>query len=204
MAWPRLLAASVAAGIGLTAMPAAAHAPVPGIEGFYTGIIHPLSTAGQILLLLAIGIAAGQYPRPRASLALGTFVAAVLAGIIAGQIYGPQDSAETVAVFLAAFTSACAALAPRNLLAVVIFSSAAAGVTIGVISTPDPGELRATIFTVSGSLVGATLAAVYLGGALIWLHDQVTADWFRIGVRVIAAWVAAASALMAALAFAPT
>jgi F0F1-type ATP synthase assembly protein I len=55
------------------------------------------------------------------------------------------------------------------------------------------------ITTITGTYVGANLAFFYASGGIGWLRDRFDKPWALIGLRIIAAWIAAISCLMLAL-----
>jgi urease accessory protein len=196
--------AALALALAVCLLPnsAFAHSPVPGFAGFYTGLLHPLSTPGQLLGLLSLGLMLGlRWPQWFAWSWLW-FAASCLLGIILGQLGFMATWSELVLLLLAASAAALAALYPSGILAVCFAFSGICGFLIGVLSTPDPGPLNDTIITLSGSFVGANFALIYAAGGIGWLQERYTQQWLRIGIRVVAAWIAAISVLSALLALA--
>lgn len=188
------LAPAVGAG------PAHAHAPIPGIEGFYTGLLHPFSTPAQALLMLGLGLLAGSFDSQRVRWPLGAFLAATLVGVGLGR--GPEGL--DAALFATAFAAAAwAALAPGRFLPGALVVALVGGVLIAMVSVPDPGPTRDRVITLAGSLVGANLGLLYLAGLTLLARQRDPRAWVRIGLRVAAAWVGAISLLMLALSFAP-
>jgi hypothetical protein len=59
------------------------------------------------------------------------------------------------------------------------------------------------IVTMAGAITGASLGLAYGVGLLVVLREKMRAPWVAIGLRVLAAWIAAVAALMLALVFAP-
>jgi hydrogenase/urease accessory protein HupE len=190
--------------VALAPSQAFAHAPIEGIEGFYTGLLHPLTTPGQLLCLLALGLLLGlSRPRRATGTWLG-FGAAVLAGIVMGQIGIAADVAEPLLFVIAAGATTLAALWPAGRPVTALLLPAIGGLALGLASTPSSGPLRATAITLAGSFVGLNLGLLYAGGAVAWVRDHVSASWVLVGLRIAAAWIAAVAALMAALAMAAT
>lgn len=195
-------ALALAFAVCLLPNPAVAHSPVPGFAGFYTGMLHPISTPGQLLGLLSLGLMLGfRWPQWFAWASL-SFAVSCLLGILLGQMGFMPTWSERVLLLLAALAAALAALYPTGILAVFLAFSGACGFLIGILSTPDPGPLNDTIITLSGSFVGANFALIYAAGGIGWLQERYTQQWLRIGIRVVAAWIAAISVLSALLALA--
>lgn len=187
--------------IALLPDPAAAHAPIPGWEGFYVGLLHPVTSPGQVAALIALGLVFGQRWPGRFGLAWAMLTVACLIGILLGQMGLPIETADLGLLALAVVTGTLAALWPAAPLVLGVAAAAVAGILIGLASTPDPGALRATVITLAGSLVGAVLALLYAAGGFGWLHERATMAWARIGFRITAAWTAAIAALLLALRF---
>ncbi len=196
-------ALALALAVCLLSNPAFAHSPVPGFAGFYTGLLHPLSTPGQLLGFLSLGLMLGfRWPQWFAWASL-SFAVSCLLGIVLGQLGFMPTWSELVLLLLATLAAALAALYPSGILTVFLAFSGVCGFLIGVLSTPDPGPLNDTIITLSGSFVGANLALIYAAGGIGWLQERYNQQWVRIGLRVVAAWIAAISVLSALLALTP-
>lgn len=195
----RLAAGLLTAGL-LLPEPAAAHAPIEGIEGFYIGLVHPLTSPAQVLILVALGVVFGQRWPNNVGIALALFAAACFGGIVLGQVGVPFDTAETILLALALLAGALGALWPASPVVLGFLAAAIAGVLIGLASTPDPGPFRPTAITLFGSFVGATVLLLYSAGGLGAIHEKTTKPWVRIGLRVVAAWVAAIASILLALA----
>ena len=177
-----------------------------GLEGFHVGLLHPLSTPGQLLALLAFAALFGLAWPHRFAAAWGAFAAAALAGVAAGQAGAPLAPAEPALLALALLAAAAAALvptAPERLAAAAVLPAAGGGLLLGLASTPDPGPLRATAITLAGAFAGANLALLLGAAAASWLRDRLPAPVDRLALRVAAAWIGAAAALMFALDLAP-
>lgn len=186
---------------------ASAHSPIDGIEGFYVGFLHPLSTAGQVLALVAIGLVVGRGDRSSFARAWSAFAALVGGGILLGQAVGTSGHEDTALLGVAAVSALIAAVAPERVFTLRPLQPGAVaaglgGLLLGLASTPDAGPLRATMLVLAGSFVGLNFAFLYLAGGTIWFLDRYAARWARIGVRVLASWIATIAVLMGALVFA--
>jgi hypothetical protein len=131
------------------------------------------------------------------------FAVSCLLGICLGQLGFVPNWSELVLLVLAALAAALAALYPSGYFVAFVVFSSVCGFLIGVLSTPDPGPLNDTIITLAGSFVGANIALIYATGGIGWLHERFTQQWVHVGLRVVAAWIAAISVLAALLALAP-
>ena len=192
--------ASLAALWALSAGPAAAHSPVNGVEGFYTGLLHPLTTPEQILALLATGLLLGSFPLRR----LAPAFAALLIGLLGGLVLGGDAAASAPSLYaFSAAVGVAAAITPGRSIATVVVAAGAAGLLLGFASLPDPGPPLDRFVTMAGSIIGVLLLILYLAGALDLLRERIDSPVVRIGLRVVAAWIAAIAVLMLALVLSP-
>jgi hydrogenase/urease accessory protein HupE len=173
--------------------------PIPGLEGFYTGMVHPLSTPPQLLALLALGLLLGQGWPQTFIIAWRAFAVSVIGGLILGAAGYGDSVGERALIAIALAGSLLAAIAPAWVIIPGTLLASAGGLFLGMVSTPEPGALGATIITITGTYIGANLALFYASGGIGWLRTRFNKPWAVIGFRIIAAWVAAISCLMFAL-----
>ncbi|WP_116130925.1 HupE/UreJ family protein [Tropicimonas sp. IMCC34043] len=191
---------ALAAALAVMPAQAFAHSSVPGIEGFYTGFIHPLTTPAQIVALLATSLLIGQFRPSRYGVLGGGYVAALLAGLLFGD---PLADLDPWLFGTATLAAGLAALLPGRVLPLAAALAVAAGFLLGAGSVPDAGgPLKDRIFTMAGSMLGGTALMLYAAGLATVALDKIRRNWFSIGLRILSAWVAAISALMLALALA--
>ncbi|MDW3223916.1 MAG: HupE/UreJ family protein [Paracoccaceae bacterium] len=175
-----------------------AHSPVPGIEGFYIGLLHPFSTPSQFLSMVGLALLVSSFELKMARWLLTVFLTGSLMGLMVGQQLSEPDPAL--------FAVACAicvlaALSPGRLALLAVGLVGIGGYLIGVASIPDDGPTRDRLFTMSGSFVGANLGLLYLFGIIIFIRERYIWSWVGIAFRVVAAWVGTIALLMLALAF---
>ena len=174
-----------------------AHAPIPGIGDFYSGMLHPWIVPPHILAIVGLGLLTGQRGPRYIELSLLTFAASIALGLV-GAGYGIAGPPETALLALAAvegITVAAFPRLPRPFCGVLAFTT---GILVGFDSAPETPTLRATLMALGGTGIGASLALVYSAG----LADYVKQPWQQIGVRVLGSWIAASSILVLALAMA--
>jgi hypothetical protein len=174
-----------------------AHSPMPGFEGFYVGVLHPLAVPGQLLTLVAGGLLLGRQGPPVARPAFAAFLAALVAGVAAGGL-PPADAFVSWAPLAAALPLALLLLIPHGGV-VTILAAAVAGGVVGLGLNPDPGPFGAVAITVAGSLVGAPFLLLCAFGAADVLRERLPAVWSRNVLRVAGAWLFALAALLLAL-----
>jgi hydrogenase/urease accessory protein HupE len=199
-ACPARAGAGATATVAAAAGPAAAHSPVPGIEGFYAGILHPFGTPDQLLAILAAGLMLGGFALPRTAPAFAALGLGLIGGALAGRLSG--DPAPWL-LGLAVLAACLAALVPGRARPLAVGLALVAGGLLGWASIPDPGPLRDRVITAAGALTGAMAAILYLAGAADALRRRVERPWMPIALRVGAAWIAAIAMLMLALRWAP-
>jgi hydrogenase/urease accessory protein HupE len=194
----RVRAARHAIGVAFCACagPAAAHSPLPGIDGFYAGLLHPVSTPDQALALLATGLLLGGFAMQRLHWAFGAATIGLAAGLALGT---PTGDPAPWLFGLATLAATFAALAPGRALPLVVLLSLGAGAVLGWASLPDAGPSRDRAFTMAGAATGAALGLLYLAGCIDLLRDRIRASALCIALRVLAAWIAAITLLMLAL-----
>ncbi|MBE1292771.1 MAG: hypothetical protein GJ677_09815 [Rhodobacteraceae bacterium] len=180
----------------LVANPAYAHAPVPGLKGFYVGLLHPYSTPPQALMLLGLGLLIGSFATSKGLLFLASFCTLSLLGVFTGSTAWALDSALLV---MAITTCTLAALIPGRALPLGVLLSAVSGYLIGVMSIPDPGPLSDRLFTITGALFGANIGLLYLWGARNLIPARFAYAWVPLAFRITAAWLSAIALLMLAL-----
>lgn len=91
--------------------PAYAHSPIPGIEGFYVGLVHPFSTPSQALLMLGLGLLISGLRQNQFAPGLGVFLVSMLATLFVGPLL---DKPEVALFASAALVCAMVALWPRT------------------------------------------------------------------------------------------
>jgi len=193
-----------AASLAASAGPAVAHAPVPGIEGFYSGLAHVAVEPAILIATLAAMLLMVQDWPERFRRAWPSFAIAVLVGLIAGRGIAGGLPLDIFLLAVALGTAALAALAadrlgPGSAGAVAALS----GLLVGAAILPEPGPARDVVVTATGGLLGATLPALVAGGGVDWLRTNSDGPVLRIGIRVAASWVGATALMLLAFLLRP-
>ena len=183
----------------LLALPATAgaHTVVSGVGDYFSGVLHPLTTPAHVLVLLALGLLAGQQSPLSLKTPLAVFIpvsAVALALTTTGlvkTVYPPVlISMALVAGGLVAWEKPPPAWAIR-----MIF--AAAALALGLDSTVETGGGLAVAKTLLGTWTGLILAvadvAYYSSRFTRW-------PWQKVGLRVVGSWITAASLMILAFA----
>lgn len=151
-----------AALLAVAGGPAAAHGGLPGGEGFLSGVVHPLVAIEHLILLLSIGLLAGQRPPAQRSASFAAVGLGLLGGLAAtrgGQ--GVTPFAAPAILALGCLTGGLLALSPtrfpRALLPVLAIL---AGLAVGL-DTDVIGATGAARAVVTASVAGV-LTGVYL------------------------------------------
>lgn len=188
-----------AVALGVWPSLAHAHAAFAGIGDFYAGVLHPISSPEHIMLLLALGLLAGQNGRQRCSFLLAVFPVAVLAGAIVSRHWPVPQSMFAISVstvIAAGIFLAIGRQLPRSMLGLF---AAFAGITFGMANgSAIEGQMAPAAFF-SGMTAVAFLTLAYLmaaGDGLLRLRQ----GWINIGLRVAGSWTIAIGVLVLSLA----
>lgn len=174
-----------------------AHTPIAGVDGFFGGVIHPITTPTHLLILLGLGLLAGQ----RSSLGLKVSLLAFVP--ISGL------------ALLVAGTGLCQSLYPPLLISLAIISGilvalnqplptwsyavifAFAALAIGLDSSVDTANRAELTKGLLGTWVGLILIICDLA---FYISISTKQKWQKIGVRVAGSWLTAASLMILAFA----
>ncbi|NBC21233.1 MAG: hypothetical protein GVY06_09375 [Alphaproteobacteria bacterium] len=181
------------------AAPASAHSSVPGAEGLFLALAHPLTEPLQGLVAGTAGLLAARLGQLPAVTGLKLLLASGLAGLVAAFTTGIRPGAGLDIVLLLAAMGAAGWIAAfrRPPVRPGLGLAAIAGLAAGMNTIPEPGEGFAA--TLIGSYAGFLLAIVYLSGAGVWLaRHEARHDWLHLVPRVIGAWIVAITMLVLA------
>ena len=183
---------------------ASAHGAVPGIEGFYQGLVHPFVEIGEVLAVIVIGFIIGRHDKAVRGNAWPAYLGALILGMLAGLLVPRPEQISLVPWALGLVGGVIVAIhrkLPHRLLYAIAIT---AGALAGLVATPDGGEWRDIAFTAAGGLTGLLLALFYAIAAAIWIDRHRRWPWLQIGLRILGSWIAAICVLMLALAIAPS
>jgi urease accessory protein len=175
---------------------AQAHAPVPGLDGFSGGLLHPVFVPAHLVALIGLGLFIGQQ-HARLLVAL-VFAAGLAAGLGAIVSAVGETPANTVLLATAAITGALTALAVVVPRVVGGLLAAVTGVAIGLDSPPHVVSVTEATLMLIGTGIGALVVLI----AIVYAVAVLTREWQRIGVRLLGSWTAASAILVLAVRFA--
>lgn len=195
---PRIVLAASVVGIILTATaPASAHPLVPGVTGFPALMLHPVLLTHQLLCLITACLLIGR-TRPVMiwqavyGFALGLIVAQWLRAQVPVVLMHYWIGSLVVLLVSGGVAAALPRVAPILSLPLLVTLGAVVGLDT---SGEGPGFANALQAVVASLLTTAII--LFAGG---WLLSRQMPFWADIVVRVAAAWITAASLMVAAFA----
>jgi len=190
------LAGGLAGALLLSPGMALAHSPIPGIGGFYNGLLHPLVVPAHLLALLALGLWLGQQALPRVESALLSFSLLLLAGLVLAAFAPPGGGQTSLLLACALGLGLLVAAAwplPRYAAAAV---AGVVALLVGLDSAPEAGGMRARLIVLAGVGLGVHLLLLNV----VALTSYAQKPWLKVGVRVLGSWSAASALMVLALA----
>ena len=175
-----------------------AHTSIPGMTGFYWGLLHPFTVPAQLLALLAIALVV-QQQLPRGEDLLKGFVIACIVGggaAAASVVSTSVDLPLTIVAIVVGLLAASAITLQKPVLWILGLLS---GFLSGIVSWPDPGSTNAMLFSASGAIFGSIMVIVIIASTLETMQQKIKWGWLPIATRVIASWISAVSFLLGAL-----
>jgi urease accessory protein len=192
----RRAAAGLAPALLLLPGTALAHSAIPGIGGFYNGLLHPLLVPAHLLVLIALGLWLGQQALPRVELTLQAFGLLLLAGLALSAFVAPGGVQMTLLLACALATGLLAAAARPLPRAATTALAGLVALLLGLDSASDASGARAQAIALAGVAVGVLLLLLNV----VALTAYASRPWLKIGVRVLGSWSAASALLVLALA----
>lgn len=191
----RRMRAAIAAVL-LAVSPAQAHTVIEGVSGFPGGLLHPLLVPAHALLLVTLGLIAGQQARPQRRMLMLLFPLALIAAV-ALIVSAVAADTQNAILWLCAINGALLALArPLPLIASSLLIWAG-GLTLMLDSVPAVLSVPETLSALSGTVFSAFL----FFSAFALLSAGMRRPWQTAGRRIIGSWAAASAVLVLALRF---
>ena len=170
---------------------------IKGADEFFSGLLHPVLTPSHLLLVLALGLLAGQQTRPDSRAAVLTFVAVITVTLpltalklIAG-VYQPV----MLALALCAATLVALEKQLPRMPCQALF--AASALAIGFDSTVETGSTAVVIKLLAGTWLSLLVLVFNLGEYSAMAASK---HWLKVGIRVVGSWIIAISLLVLAFA----
>ncbi len=167
-----------------------AHGSIDGLGDVWNGVLHPLRSPAQCLVLLGLGLLAGQRFRFRAQILW--FLTGAFGGLLQTQIPNLPELPISALCLLSASLGAAVALRKPISKPTGILIFATAGWILGWDSIPEP----APVFKIAKLLVG-----IWVGLGLILSNLANYAAlcprkaWCKIAFRILGSWITAISFL---------
>ncbi|MGA2245298.1 MAG: HupE/UreJ family protein [Verrucomicrobiota bacterium] len=176
---------------------AGAHTAAAGLGNFASGLLHPVSTPTHLLVLLGVGLLAGQHSPLRLKTLLAVFIpvsAVALCLTTTGMVKAVYQPI-LIALALMAGTLVILGKPLPPFAGRMIFALAA--VALGLDSAVETGPWPAIVKTLLGTWIGLVVVVTDLAfyASLFTKHQ-----WQRVGLRVAGSWITAASLMILAFA----
>jgi hydrogenase/urease accessory protein HupE len=173
-----------------------AHGSIEGLGDLWNGLLHPLRSPAQLLVLVGLGLFAGQRRRFR------PFAVPFLCASVAGLSLTQWKLVPEPPVFLLCLVSAFVGLwvalrKPMPLIAGQLLFGAA-GFVLGWDSTPETESLVSTVKVLLGVWAGLAVLLVNLAS---YAQMAPRRGGLKIAFRVLGSWILAISVLYLALNF---
>ena len=171
-----------------------AHGSIEGVGDLWNGLLHPLRSPAQILVLVGLGLFAGQRKRFKQPVLVFLFAAAL--GLACTRIPGVPEPRASLPCLLSALTGVLVVLrrplpsVAENLL------FAACGFVLGWDSAPDETSAWVVFKILVGVWAGLAVLLLNLANYAAMVPGK---QWLKIAFRVLGSWITAISALYLAL-----
>jgi hydrogenase/urease accessory protein HupE len=184
----------------LLAFPAAAHAhsPIKGTGDFVNGLLHPLTTPSQVLLIIGLGLLAGRRRPFNMKTPMVVFIVLSGAALILATVCPVKSvhPAVLLAIALCAGTLLAIDKNPDTLPFCALF--AAGAIAMGLDSAVETGSAA----TMAKTLLGNWLSLVVLVYDIaIYVSLGGEAKWLKVGLRIFGSWIIAISLMVLAFSF---
>ena len=183
----------------LLALPATAgaHTAIGGVGDLFGGVLHPLTSPTHVLVLLGLGLLAGQYSPLNLKTPLAVFIPVSGIALLFTMTGMVKTVYPPILISLALVTGLLVAL-ERPLPAIAtgtVFALAA--LTLGLDSAVETGATISVAKTLLGTWLGLIFAVTDIAYYLSFFTKQ---KWQQVGIRVAGSWITAASFMILAFA----
>lgn len=174
-------------------VPAAAHSPMPGVGNFYAGMLHPWMVPAHAMAIVATGLWLGQH-RLAGGKAQLLFCVAVAAGLVIG-VFAPWQRSELALLTVTSLIAGAVVAARESPMLAVCAVVVIAGGLLGLDSQADGLSGRPLWMALAGTALSVLIGVSWM----LLISDFAKRPWMKIGLRVVASWLAAAAILVLAL-----
>lgn len=181
-------------------VPAWAHGSVPGLQGIYSGMLHPFTSGPQLLALFALALVI-QQRLPDSEDVFHSFWVSCLAGAGLAALTPWAFNPDVPLTVLAIVTGLLAASAVRLPLLLLLLLGISCGLPSGYLCWPEPGAKGDMMFTALGGIIGSVVIIILVAGGIEATWQATKWSWLPIAIRVAGSWIAAISLLLGALLF---
>lgn len=183
----------------LLALPAtaSAHTAIGGVGDFFGGVLHPLTTPTHLLVLLGLGLLAGQHSPLNLKIPLAVFIPVSAIALLFTTTGMVKTVSPTVLIGIALVAGLLVAL-EKQLPAIAsgaVFALAA--LALGLDSAVETGTAISIVKTLLGTWLGLILAVADIAYYLSFFTKH---KWQQVGIRVAGSWITAASFMILAFA----
>ena len=171
-----------------------AHGSIEGLGDLWNGLLHPLRSPAQMLVLIGLGLFAGQ--RRRFGPLAVSFLIASGVGLCLTPLQGIPEPPAFLLCSVSAFLGVWVALRKPMPLGVAKLVFALAGFILAWDSIPESKEPWSIFKVLVGVWVGFAVILLNLGN-----YSQMAPKrgWVKIAFRILGAWIMAISVLYLAL-----
>ena len=182
-------AAAGCAAVGV-ARPASAHTAISGVGDFFGGVLHSLTTPTHLLVLVGLGLLAGQCSPLNLKIPLAVFNPVSAIALLLTTTGVVKTVCPPILIGIALVVGTLVALEkPLPAIATgTIFALAA--LTLGLDSAVETGTVISITKTLVGTWLGLILAVADIAYYLSFFTKQ---KWQPVGIRVAGSWITAAS-----------
>lgn len=195
----RLFQAIVFVAATLASEPANAHGLTPGPVGIYFAAEHILTEMPVPLALIAFGLLLGlnrHVAMTWAWLPLILGIVVGMAGILAWRLYIHPVLPLLLLTLIVALWAASGFRLPRSGAAIL---GVCIGYFLGVFIAPGPASWSMKAYAIIGGLTGVNLGVLSVFIIVALINERWSYSWIAISFRIVASWLAAIVAMVAAL-----
>lgn len=200
-----LIKAAVSAALLMTSSRADAHSFGTGSDAFgafVEGATAILFSPVALLPCLSLGLLLTLWQNEGMLKAWPILILGQIAGFLVAPMVGTTVVPASVA--MGGGMAALAALLPRHVREEAFLLAGANGFATMLVSLEGHGWMGLAIPIYLGIFAGANFAVAAGAGIARMIFERVPYPWMRIGIRIVASWLAAIQVLMVALLLAPS